>query len=160
MQYKLFKVRASCCTEQCEEAGTVDKLEEAWIRLGQECVFTMASNLLKCSLNGEAEIRMLLIDLDLEWQSHKAGGKETSLLILTIYCLKCISSRLNLSGFFRLLKTVFKVISHLDLFATPGPSVWMSLMIHPSYGCLLSLEKFFHQGLTHDNINVGVVSLL
>lgn len=108
MQYKLFQVRASCCTEQREEAGTVDKLEEACIRPGQECVFTMASNLLKCSLIGEAEIRMLLKDLDLEWQSHKAGGKETSFNFFWRYCLKCISSRLNMSGFFRLLKTVFK----------------------------------------------------
>lgn len=29
------------------------------------CVFSVASNLLKCSLNGEGEIRTSLIDLDL-----------------------------------------------------------------------------------------------
>lgn len=38
------------------------------------CVFTVGLNLLKCCLNGEEEeIRMPLIDLDLEGPSHKAG---------------------------------------------------------------------------------------
>lgn len=51
--------------EQSEGPGTVHELEERCIRQREECAFAVASNLLKCSLNGEEEIRMLLIDLDL-----------------------------------------------------------------------------------------------
>lgn len=59
MWFILIEAQASCYTAQSEEAGTVDELEEGW---RQECV---ASNLVKCSLNGEEEIRMPLIDFDL-----------------------------------------------------------------------------------------------
>lgn len=46
--------------------GTVGELQDGWIRPREECAFTVASNLLKCGLNGEEEIRKLLIDLDLQ----------------------------------------------------------------------------------------------
>lgn len=36
-------------------------------------MFSLASNLLKCSLNTEEEIRLLLIDLDLQRQSHETS---------------------------------------------------------------------------------------
>lgn len=43
--------------------GQQTNLKDGLVR--RRSVFTVASNLLKCSLNGEEEIRTLLIDLDL-----------------------------------------------------------------------------------------------
>lgn len=61
----MFKARVSCYRGQSEENGTVEEVGKGCIRQKEECAFAVASNLLKCSLNGKEEIRMLLIDLDL-----------------------------------------------------------------------------------------------